>query len=295
MSSLRRIRDKNAKRTDPGEADTVIATAGEVVAHLYDEDDGQIAAEEAGTKVRTAVAWLEESGLAERLDNQTTIYPSSLRVAHMSEIRGILHHHRGLERYYIVQLERIAYRLLNADPALGISTDELAAHTGMTPEQVGKALGDLETLGITANNVRITAYVHVGVARPSERRYKQAADMEADLIALMREQAPDQETGGTLPLQLRATAQDEEPGQRARPAPPGAARPQVHRVGRHRARCRRSQPQGKEQPKRDRRCHPEHRLEHSGRDLNQSPPGLPQHPDPPADPGQRTEGRRPAG
>ena len=154
------------------------------------------------------MAWLEESGLAERLDNQTTICPSSLRVAHMSEIRGILHHHRGLERHYIIQLERIAYRLLNEDPALGISTDEFAAHTGMTLEQVGKALGDLETLGITANNVRITAYVHLGVDRPSERRYKQAAEKEEDLIALMRKQAPDQETGETLPLQLRATAQE---------------------------------------------------------------------------------------
>ena len=186
----------------------IIATAGEIVAHLEDEDEGQIAVEEAGTKVRTAVAWLEESELAERLDNRTTIYPSTLRIDRMADIRRILHHHRGLEPRYIGQLTNIAQRLLNADPALGITTDELAAHTGMLPEHLAKALGDLETLGITNNNLRITAYVHAGVARPSGRRYQQAAQMEEDLITLMQEQAPDQGNGETLPLQLRDTAQE---------------------------------------------------------------------------------------
>ena len=145
----------------------------------------------------TAIAWLEESG--ERLDNQTTIYPSSIRVTRMTEINRILNHQRGLEGHYTGQLARIAHSLLNADPALGISTDELAAHTGMTPEQVGKALGDLQTLGITNNDIRITAYVHAAVKRPSMRRCQQAAQMEDDLITLMREQAPDQ---------LRTTAQE---------------------------------------------------------------------------------------
>ena len=208
LDSLRRMQEKNARRTGPGEADTIVATAGEIVAHLDDEDDGQIAAEVADTKVRTAVAWLEESELAERLDNQTTIYPSTLRIGRMDDIRDILNHQRGLEPRYIQQLINIAQRLLNADPALGITTDELAAHTGMPPEHVAKALGDLETLGITNNNLRITAYVHVGVARPSGRRYEQAAQMEEDLITLMQEQAPDQGTGETLPLQLRETAQE---------------------------------------------------------------------------------------
>ena len=208
LSSLRRMQEKNARRTGPGEADTIVATPGEIVAHLEDEDDGQIAAEVADTKVRTAVAWLEESQLAERLDNQTTIYPSTLKIDRMADIRRILHHQRGLEPRYIGQLTNIAQRLLNADPALGITTDELAAHTGMLPEHVAKALGDLETLGITNNNLRITAYVHVGVARPSGRRYEQAARMEEDLITLMQEQAPDQGTGETLPLQLRETAQE---------------------------------------------------------------------------------------
>ena len=208
LNSLKRMQEKNAKHTDPGEADTVIATAGEIVAHLDDEDEGQIAVDEAGTKVRTAVAWLEESELAERLDNRTTIYPSTLKIDRMADIRKILYHHRGLEPRYIGQLTNIAQRLLNADPALGITTDELAAHTGMLPEHVAKALGDLETLGITNNNLRITAYVHVGVARPSGRRYQQATQMEEDLITLMREQAPDQGTGETLPLQLRDTAQE---------------------------------------------------------------------------------------
>ena len=296
LSSLRRMQEKNAKRTGPGEADTVVATAGEIVAHLEDEDDGQIAAEVADTKVRTAVAWLEESELAERLDNQTTIYPSTLRIGRMADIRRILNHQRGLEPRYVGQLINIAQRLLNADPALGITTDELAAHTGMLPEHVAKALGDLETLGITNNNLRINAYVHVGVARPSGRRYDQAARMEEDLITLMQEQAPDQGTGETLPLQLRETAQElrnrgneqaltllvlrilRSVGQGGTEQSPGTP-----------------QPPGKEPPQRDRQRHAQHRLEHGGRDVGQPQAGGPPCPQPPPGPGQRPAGRGPAG
>ena len=141
LDSLKKIQGKNAKHTDPEEADTVIATAGEIVAHIDDDDEGQIAVEEAGTKVRTAVAWLEESELAERLDNQTTVFPSSLKVDRMADIWRILRHQRGLEPRYIGQLANIAQRLMNADPGLGNHHRRTGRPYRHAPRARGQGLG----------------------------------------------------------------------------------------------------------------------------------------------------------
>ena len=53
----------------------------------------------------------------------------------------------------------------------------------------------------------MTAFVHVGVRRPSHSRLKTAADMEQQLIKMIRELAPDMDEGEQAPLNLRIAAQ----------------------------------------------------------------------------------------
>ena len=102
----------------------------------------------------------------------------------------------------------ICQALFEADADGGISTDELMAAAGLTPEGVRKALHDLEGLGIASNDTAITAFVHAGVERASRRRFQQAADLEEGVINLMREGAPDQEKGEMFPLHLRNATQE---------------------------------------------------------------------------------------
>ena len=109
---------------------------------------------------------------------------------------------------YRKQLLTICQSLFEADADEGISTDELMAVSGLTPEEVRKALYDLEAMGIASNDTALTAFVHTGVVRGSRRRFQEAAALEQGLIDLMREKAPDMTRGETSALHLRQATQE---------------------------------------------------------------------------------------
>ena len=200
---LRALRNLDRKKRLNGE---VVATAGEILR----EDDEGVFERDSGTedtRVRTAVAWLEEAVLLTREENRVQVFPSSLRVATLEDARVRLEK-ADITNEYRKGLLTICQALLEADADEGISTDELMAAAGLTPEGVRKALHDLEGLGIASNDTAITAFVHAGVERASRRRFQQAADLEQGVINLMRERAPDQEKGEMFPLHLRNATQE---------------------------------------------------------------------------------------
>ena len=75
-SILRALRRLDRKKVAGGE---VVATVGEI---LLDEEDNIFERDSAtdDTRVRTAIAWLEEAALLTREENRAQIFPSSLRV-----------------------------------------------------------------------------------------------------------------------------------------------------------------------------------------------------------------------
>ena len=200
---LRALRNLDRKKRLNGE---VVATSGEI---LREEDEGVFERDSAtdDTRVRTAVAWLEEAVLLSREENRVQVFPSSLRVASIEEARARLER-ADIAATYREQLLTICQALFDADADEGISTDELMAKSGLTPEEVRKALHDLEGLGLASNDTAITAFVHTGVERASRRRYRQAEALEQGLIGLMREKAPDQARGEMFPLHLRNATQE---------------------------------------------------------------------------------------
>ena len=108
---------------------------------------------------------------------------------------------------YRVKLLSIVRALLESDADDGISTDELMMVSGLSGEEVRKALHDLEDVGIASNDTVLTAFVHRGVQRASEVRFRQAADLEQATIDLLRETAPDMGVGDSTHLFLRGTTQ----------------------------------------------------------------------------------------
>ena len=77
----------------------------------------------------------------------------------------------------------------------------------MSAEKVRSALYDLERLGIASNDLALTAYVHVGVERPSKKRLDQTIALEKTLLRQMREVAPDVGSGDSSVLHLRHATQ----------------------------------------------------------------------------------------
>ena len=199
---LRALRNLDRKKRLDGQVE---ATAGEILG----EDEEKAFERDSNTddtRVRTAVAWLEEAVLLTREENRVQVFPSSLRVSSVGEARTRLQK-SDITGAYRRQLLTIAETLVEADADEGISTDELMAATGLTSAGVRGALYDLERLGIASNDTVLTAFVHTGVVRASRRRFEQAAALECDLIAHLRETAPDMSTGDSSMLHLRLATQ----------------------------------------------------------------------------------------
>ncbi len=206
LKALRKIDSRNHRRENKGiQKGEVIATTGEI---LLEEDDLEFQRDSQtdDTRMRTAVGWLEEATLLERSHNEVNVYPASLMISSVQQVRERLNA-ANLQLKYRGQLEKIAHRLIDAPPDTGISTDELMTQTGMSPAEIRKAMQDLSQLGIVSDDTAITAFVHQGIARDSIQRFHEAAGMEEGLIRLMQEQAPDQKPGETEALHLRVTTQ----------------------------------------------------------------------------------------
>ena len=199
---LRALRNLDRKKRLGGE---VVATAGEI---LLEEDEKVFERDSAtdDTRVRTAIAWLEEAVLLTREENEVRVFPSSLRVGSVEEARNRLEK-TTMTGDYRKQLLGIAETLIDADPDEGISTDELMGVSGLSPEGVRNALYDLERMGIASNDTAITAFIHTGVEKSSQKRLDEAARLETALIALMREAAPDMGKGESSVLHLRVASQ----------------------------------------------------------------------------------------
>ena len=199
---LRALRNLDRKKRLDGE---VVATAGEI---LGEDEDKAFARDSAtdDTRVRTAVAWLEESELLTREENVVQIFPSSLQVTSVEQARSKLNR-RSITAAHRRQLLRIAEVMIGAGADESVTTDELMDVSGLSSEGVRKAMYDLERLGIASNDTPLTAFVHRGVARHSRKRLEQAKELETALIGHMRELAPDLGKGDTSSLHLRIASQ----------------------------------------------------------------------------------------
>lgn len=199
---LKSLRNLDRKKKRSGE---VVATSGEILA---EEGEGAFERDSAtdDTRVRTAVAWLEEAVLLQRDENLVQVFPSSLRVKSVEDARQKLAKAPLFETYR-VQLLQIVEALFEADADDGISTDDLMGRTGLTPEMVRKAMSDLETLGLSSNDMALTAFVHMAVEDASSKRLEKADALEVDVIDALRTAAPDMDKGDTSTLQLRHMTQ----------------------------------------------------------------------------------------
>lgn len=199
LRALRRLGRK--KRTD----EPIVATAGEILAEEVDAIFERDTATD-DTRVRTAVAWLEESALLARDENRVEILPSSLQVTSVEEARERLAK-RDVRPDYQEKLLKIVQALISADADEGVSTDELMGITGLGSEQVRHALHDLDKLGIARNDTALTAFVHYGVEHSSQKRFEKASALEVALLGELRELAPELGRGEAQTLHLRIASQ----------------------------------------------------------------------------------------
>jgi ATP-dependent DNA helicase RecQ len=94
-SILKALRTIERKDRSDGE---VVVTSGEILLEIPEASRIDPDASDADTKVRIAVAWLEEARLLERHENHTRVFPGSLLVASEDEARTVLGKRRAPTR-----------------------------------------------------------------------------------------------------------------------------------------------------------------------------------------------------
>jgi ATP-dependent DNA helicase RecQ len=181
----------HALRRRPSDKEgNVVLTVGELLATEDLELDFDRADRARDSRVKTAVAWLENAALLERNENRTQVFPASLRFKDLNEAQqklAVVHYSAERQK----QLLELLRAILQADPKEGLSTDDLALAAGLAPTDVGRALHDLETMGLLENDSRIVAYLRVGVPGASVPTLTALDRLESALLALLRESAPD--------------------------------------------------------------------------------------------------------
>ncbi|PVA06162.1 RecQ family ATP-dependent DNA helicase [Thalassorhabdomicrobium marinisediminis] len=199
LKALRRLDSRTGKGGE------IVATPGEIV-HEEKDRDFQRDSNTDDTRVKTAVSWLEEAHLLNREENRVQVFPASLRVKNMKEVREILATAELTEQRR-KDLAAIVQHIINAPQEEGITTDELCGISGLTVSGVRNALADLEALGIAKDDTNITIFVHARIENASPKRFEAASSLEADLISILREQAPDVEIDEAWPCHLASVAQ----------------------------------------------------------------------------------------
>ncbi|MCQ8116868.1 RecQ family ATP-dependent DNA helicase [Methylomonas rosea] len=178
---------RGIERKDRSEG-SVVVTSGEILLEIPDKHGIDPDVADADTKVRIAVAWLEEARLLERQENHTRVFPGSLQVASIEEAQVLLQKKLGPNTNiepYIALLSQLFY----SEDDEGISTDDLMLATGRNSHEVQSMLRELDRFKLVSNDTEIgvTLYRDPDTAD----RLEDLRKLEDALIASLREAAPD--------------------------------------------------------------------------------------------------------
>ena len=160
-----------AIKTRDRAGEEIIATTGEILRQFPDQQRIDPEAHDADTKVRTAIAWLEEAQILERHENHTQVLPASLLVATVEEARTRLLH-KLKDAALLPDYLSIVTALMNCADDDSLSTDELMGLTGKDartdPVVVQESLEATHRLPVTDEGVVIDSQRQ----RPPQPRVK---------------------------------------------------------------------------------------------------------------------------
>lgn len=187
------------ERKDRSEGEVVV-TSGEILLEIPETQRIDPDANDADTKVRIAVAWLEEARLLKRHENYTRVFPGSLLVASIEEAGTRLRKKLGPAANSEPYLT-ILSALMQADDDKGISTDELLLATGADSPRLQQMLRELDRWRLLSNDTEIGVTFYRDPH--TSTRLTELARIEDALLASLREAAPDADQGSWQILNVR--------------------------------------------------------------------------------------------
>lgn len=194
---LRKLRSESKRRQ--GE---VIITAGEILQDENVQTSFDIDDRGANNKVATAIAWLERDHFLKREENNTQVFPASLRLSQEAAFAKL--QQAKLPANKMSRYQAIVKYLYDANMDERIDTDKLMLLTGASNEEIASILKQLEALGILYNDTKITLYLRKGITDPSSSRLEKSLLLEQQLFEILPELAPDAEQGEWQDMNIKA-------------------------------------------------------------------------------------------
>ena len=163
------------------------------IARLAGWDDSVMDIE---TRVKTAIAALEESGYVKRGQNMPRIYASSITVGSVQEaIEMINRSHQFAERQKI-QAVRIIKKLIsqrsryaNVDEAAESRVDYISDHLGIVKEEVIEVIQLLRNVGILSDNTDLSAFLKTSRNQNvAGQKLSEYAQIERFLLSFLSEE-----------------------------------------------------------------------------------------------------------
>ena len=213
---------RGIRRAARNRSDEIVITSGELLRDEEVETSFDLEDRQADTKVKTAIAWLERTQFLERNENHTRVFQGKLLIRNLKEAT------RKLDPLNLSPTQRgywlaILQAMINAESDDALNADRLAELAGVpeprpvadesarkpvtASQQVIRILHQMAEVGLIEKGVLLTAFVRHKVINPSRQILKKVCDLEDDMLKLLREEAPDAEALGWVPLSLRVLNQ----------------------------------------------------------------------------------------
>ena len=193
LRDIQQILRKLRKESDRRKGSRLVITAGEVLMDEHVDTSFEAGERDAETKVVTAVSWLERGQFLKREENQTQIFPASLKLTKEEADKRLVTAKLSARR--LEEFRAILSYLYEANADERINTDALMALTSLTSEEVTATLRQMEDLGLLVNDSKLTLYIRHGVVFPSTQRLQATLQLESALFDLLQELAPEAESG----------------------------------------------------------------------------------------------------
>lgn len=206
---------RGLRRAKRGKDNEIVITAGELLRDEQVQTGFTTEDQMADTKVKVAVAWLEQAGLVERNQNNTRVFQGQPLVRNLEEAEEKIAP-LGLPERQKKRWLAVLQALFNARKDEGLSADELAELPEFRTEgddappsrsiagdtqTVLRILHEMTEAGLIKQGILLNAFVRYKVGDHSRLRFDKVCTLERAMLKLMQESEPDAE--GWLDLSLR--------------------------------------------------------------------------------------------
>ncbi|MDQ6953890.1 MAG: RecQ family ATP-dependent DNA helicase [Mariprofundaceae bacterium] len=193
VSLFETIRRK-AKTSKEGDHHTHIiqVSSGDILRHAESEDDIELAFDgrdyQADTKVRTAIAWLEEKKFLARKENKTGVIEGTFLLHSKENIQACLQQQK-LSEANIRACLKVAMVVMQFHANESINVDQIGEATGMEARDVFRRIRCLQDAKIMDHDMSLVAWLAARTRGDSKRALNRLIELERQLIELIQEKA----------------------------------------------------------------------------------------------------------